>query len=94
MKRILILGLLVLAGCAAQDGERLAGRQQKDEGPIRVERLGTLAVLDKEQPFVCAAEQVMWCAGGEPAASADCRCVYVDRAERRFEILLGRRARR
>jgi len=94
MKRVLTLGLLFLAGCAAQDGERLAGRQQKDDGPVRIERLGTLMLLDKKEQFACSAEQVLWCVGGAPDAGADCRCVYVDRAERRFDILLGKRTQR
>ena len=94
MQRLITICLLVLAGCATQDGQRLVGRQQKNESPIRVGRLGTLALLHKEDRLACAAEQVLWCNGGEPGPDADCQCVYVDQAERQYDTLLGKRTRR
>jgi hypothetical protein len=94
MQRLITVCLLVLAGCATQDGQRLVGRQQKNESPIRVERLGTPALLEQQGQFACATEQVLWCVGGEPENGADCRCVYADRAQRQFDSLLGTRTRR
>ena len=94
MQRLITVCLLVLAGCATQDGQRLVGRQQKNESPIRVERLGTLALLQMEERLACAVEQVLWCNGGEPGPNAACQCVYVDRAERQYDTLLGKRTRR
>jgi hypothetical protein len=87
--RIRLAAILVLfAGCAADPGAGLAGKQAKNGGPIRVERLGTTVLLSTDEYPACPRGRVLWCEND--GSGARCRCQHAQRARTRLGLLVGR----
>ena len=83
--RLLIIGmLLALAGCASGPGE-LSGKQSKNGGPVRYERLGVVTDRNVPMDAQCGRQQVMWC--NTKLNERTCACVYRQEARERTERL-------
>ena len=83
--RLWIIGIgLALAGCATGTGE-LSGKQSKNGGPVRYERLGVVTKTNVPLEARCGREQVTWCE--VKAGRSNCACVHRQDARQRTERL-------
>lgn len=79
MKIAVIILTLILSGCASG----LAGKQAKNGGPERVERLGMMTSSARSE--MCSDKQVRWCA--RRGRVANCQCILVQDAKQRVRQL-------
>jgi len=81
----ILMTLLLVAGCGSNSG--FAGKQTKNGGPVRIERLGTMTTTDRVAERSCNRRQVLWC--HRLAGAQHCQCTYVKQAEDRVRRMTG-----
>lgn len=85
MRLTMLMALLAMAGCGTNSG--FAGKQMKNGGPVRIERLGTMTTSDFVDERSCNSKQILWCTTRSGAQS--CQCVYTKQAEDRVRRMTG-----
>ena len=85
----MLMALLAMAGCGTNSG--FAGKQMKNGGPVRIERLGTMTTSDFVAEERCNSKQILWCTTRSGAKS--CQCVYTKQAEDRVRRITSQMER-
>ena len=86
MRVFSIIVFVFISGCAVNGG--MTGKQSKNDGPVRYERLGVLTETALTEEMACHTNQVKWCSSN--ANPESCRCMTVHDAERRVRRMATR----
>jgi hypothetical protein len=92
--RAMLSGLVVLlamTGCAIGPGDGLDGRQKKNGGVVRYERLGASTGQEIPGEWRCGAKQVKWCSGDADRCGCVDDHIAQDRVRRMTRQLSNRR---
>ncbi len=87
MRILSVIIVLFVSGCATDSGGEISGKQLKNGGPVRYERLGTVTSVDMLAELHCGDKRVQWCAvrGRQQA----CRCMNIHQAQDQVRRMTG-----
>ena len=87
MRVFLVIIILLVTGCATDSGGEISGKQLKNGGPVRYERLGTVTRIDTPTELQCGEKRVKWC--GVRGKEQSCQCLHIHRAQDQVRRMMG-----
>jgi hypothetical protein len=87
MRVFLVITFLLVSGCASDAGGGISGKQSKNSGPVRYERLGAVTSIGVPDGLQCGTNKMKWCS--VESRKESCQCLYIHQAEDKVRRMAG-----